>query len=302
MPSGGDRDGRILVLGGGGMLGHKMFQTLSRRFANTWCTLRARRSDPPWCNLALYQSPQVFEGVDAADDRSLSSFLREIRPAVIVNAVGAIKQRPEAQDPIGSITINALLPHRLGALAQEWGGRLIHFSTDCVFSGNLGQYTEASTPDATDLYGRTKHLGEVATENALTLRTSFIGREWQHRDSLLEWFLSQNHGRVKGFTRVWWSGVTTNHLADVVVDLIEHHPRLSGIYQLSSGRISKYDLLVRLRDGLGLDIGVESDNSIQCDRSLDGSHFAAATGYHCPSWETLIAQIADDPTHYSTNG
>jgi dTDP-4-dehydrorhamnose reductase len=290
--------GKILVLGGGGLLGHKLFQVLGQVFSDAWCTLRGRRNEAPWHGVPLYQSPRVIDAVDVTDLASLDTLLREVRPAVIVNAVGAIKQRPQAQDAVTSITVNALLPHRLAAVAREWNGRLIHFSTDCVFSGAKGQYSETDDPDATDLYGRTKHLGEVIAENAVTLRTSFIGREIQHHLSLLDWFLAQQHETVKGYRRVWWSGVTSNHLAEVVADLIQRRPGISGLYHLSSGRVSKYDLLVKLRDRMGLDIEVEPDDTVQCDRSLDGTRYTRATGYQCPSWDTLIDQLVNDPTPY----
>ncbi len=298
MVGGVDRDRRILVLGGGGMLGHKMFQALGRRHVDTWCTLRGRRGDPRWQALHLFQSERIRDRVDAMDLSSLDGLLRELRPNVIVNCIGAIKQRAEAREAIASITLNALLPHRLAAVASEWGGRVIHFSTDCVFSGAKGRYMEEDEPDAKDLYGRTKHLGEIDTENAITLRTSFIGREVQHHQSLLEWFLAQDHQKVKGFRRVWWSGVTSNHLAEVVTSVIEKHPDLSGLYQISSGRMSKYELLVKLRDGLNLDIEVTPDDSVECDRSLNGGRFEDATGYKCPSWDDLIGQLAGDQTSY----
>lgn len=302
MPSGANRDVKVLVLGGGGMLGHKMFQVLGHRYPDTWCTLRERRNHSPLGQMALFQSAKVVDGLDAANLEALERLVREIRPAVIVNCIGVIKQRPEAQDVIGSITVNALLPHRLARVASEWDGRLIHFSTDCVFSGRKGQYREADDPDPVDLYGRTKLLGEVAAENALTLRTSFIGRELRHGQSLLEWFLAQNHQKVAGYRRVWWSGTTSNHLAEVVGNLIGNGPPLSGLYQLSGVRLSKYDLLLKLRDGLGLDIEVEPSDTVVCDRSLDGGRFAQATGYRAPSWDSLIAQLMSDPTPYDRWG
>lgn len=295
-PQGGS--GRILVLGGGGLLGHKLFQVLSQRSTDVWCTLRGAPDGGPLLNLPAFRGDRVVTGVDALQADRLHDLLRDLRPGVVINCIGAVKQRPEAQDPITSIGLNALLPHRLARLIGEWGGRVIHFSTDCVFSGSRGCYTELDEPDATDLYGRTKHLGEGIAGNALVLRTSFIGREVQHHQSLLEWFLSHAHGMVKGFRRVWWSGVTSNHLAEVVVDVIEKYPRLQGLYQVSGHRISKYDLLLKLRDGLGVDIDIGPDDEVVCDRSLDGSRFVQATGYRCPSWEALIDQLASDPTPY----
>jgi dTDP-4-dehydrorhamnose reductase len=290
--------GRIVVLGGGGLLGHKLFQSLSQVGADVWCTIRSALDEGPLKDLPVFKSDRVIEGVDALQQDRVDRLLEDLRPAVVINCIGAIKQRAESQEPITSITLNALLPHRLARLIGAWGGRLIHFSTDCVFSGNRGRYTEADQSDATDLYGKTKHLGEGILGNALVLRTSFIGREVQHHNSLLDWFLSNNHGKVKGYRRVWWSGVTSNHLADLVAEVIENHPHLRGLYQVSSGRISKHDLLLKLRDILGLDIEVEPDDEVACDRSLEGNRFAQATGYRCPSWDALIAQLASDPTPY----
>lgn len=288
----------ILVLGGGGMLGHKMFQVLGQRSEDVWCTLRSARDQPPWRDIPMFQTDRVLDKVDASRPDHLDAVLQDLRPAVVINCIGAIKQRPEGQDAVTSITLNALLPHRLAALADGWGGRVIHFSTDCVFMGARGHYTETDPPDAADMYGRAKCLGEVSAHNVLVLRTSFIGRELQRNQSLLEWFLAHNHSTVRGFRRVWWSGVTSNHLAEVVADLVDSRPELAGLYHLSSGRISKYDLLVKLRDGLGLDIEVEPDEHVELDRSLDGSHFAKDASYQCPPWESLIAQLVSDPTPY----
>lgn len=296
--TGGAREGAILVLGGGGLLGHKLFQVLGARYPGTWCTLRSSRTQAPWRDLALFDGEQVIDGLDVSDLNALEQVLRELRPRVVINAIGAIKQRAEAQDPVTAITLNALLPHRVSRTVREWDGRVIHFSTDCVFSGRKGGYTEHDDADATDLYGRSKLLGEIGHDNELTLRTSFIGRELVHRQSLLEWLLAQNPGTVKGFTRSWWSGVTSIHLAEIVADLVARDVPLSGLYQVSSGRISKHDLLVRLCDAFGLNITVEPDDAVACDRSLNGSRFAAATGYRFPGWEHLMEQLVNDPTPY----
>jgi len=292
--------GRILVLGGGGMLGHKVFQTLSRQFSDVWCTLRASREDPPWNRIPLFMSGRIVNNVDALRLNAVDALLQDLRPSVIVNCIGAIKQRAAAADAETSITLNSVLPHRIVRVAREWGGRLIHFSTDCVFSGRKGWYTETDEPDATDLYGRSKHLGEAAVGDVVTLRTSFIGRELQHHQSLLEWLLAQRHRKIRGFRRAWWSGLTSNHVAELVGELIRRHNTVSGLYNVSSGRISKYELLLKLRDGLNLDVDIEPDDTLECDRSLSGQRFEEATGYRCPSWDALIRELAQDPTPYET--
>jgi dTDP-4-dehydrorhamnose reductase len=289
---------RILVTGGTGMLGHKMFQVLRARFPDTTATIQGSLADPAIRRVDLFQEGQVLDRLDAADFCRLGKRLQEIKPDVIINCAGVIKQRAEAVDPATSIAINTLLPHRLAGMCAAWGGRLIHFSTDCVFSGCRGSYREEDCSDAKDLYGRTKYLGEVAAPNALTLRTSIIGRELFHFTGLLEWFLAQSHRKAPGYIRAFYSGVTTNHLAEVVMDLIEHHPSLSGIYQVASRTISKYDLLSLLREAFRLDIEVVPEGQLFCDRSLVGEKFEHATGYRCPPWLALVQQLAQDSTPY----
>jgi len=289
----------VVVLGADGMLGHKMFQTLGERFPGTRGTLRTSKTDPRFAGMPLLQGDAIVDGVDVMDDHGLRARLESLRPDVVVNCIGVIKQRDAAHDPIPSITINALLPHRLAGWLRPWNGRLVHFSTDCVFSGRRGRYREDDPSDADDLYGKSKFLGETRdTPNAVTLRTSIIGRELFHHKSLLDWFLAQ-HGPVRGFTKVIYSGVTTNHLAGVVGDVIETHRDLRGVYQVASDPIAKHDLLRLVQHAFGKhDVEIVPDDREVSDRSLDGTRFAAATGYRCPPWPALVAELAADPTPY----
>ena len=277
------------------MLGHKVFHTLSRAFDDTWCGLR-RWNASTW--RPLHEKPRNLLQLEADDFTSVETELRKHEFELVVNCVGVVKQRAEAMEAIPTITINSLLPHRIAACLEEWGGRLIHFSTDCVFSGRRGDYSETDSSDAEDLYGKTKFLGEVRTENALTLRTSIIGRELTNHRSLLDWFLAQNGKTVRGFTRSWWSGVTTNHLADFVAHIVDRKVNLHGLYQVSSAKISKYELLRKLRDAYGLDIELIPDDAFYCDRSLRGDRLREAIGYECPTWDAMIAQLVSDPTDY----
>ena len=290
--------GTILVLGGEGMLGHKMFQVLSARFGDVRCTIRGRASEGPLARIDLFRGGGVVEQVDVLESGRLEAVVRGLTPSVVVNCVGIIKQRPEAKDAITSIAINSLLPHQLAVMVEEWGGRLVHFSTDCVFNGRRGHYTEDDPSDAEDLYGRTKYLGEVHAANALTLRTSIVGRELSEHRSLLDWFLRQNHGRVSGFTRHLYSGVTTNHLAGLVGDLIEQSAGLSGLFQVTGTTISKHDLLVALRDAYRLDVEIVPDDTAFCDRSMVGDKFFRATGRTAPTWDVLVRELASDTTPY----
>ena len=288
-------DIKVLVLGGGGMLGHKVFQTLLDDFPTIRCTFHD--SAPP--DPTMFPPARIIENIDAMDLAGLRARLRECRPDVVVNCVGVIKQRDAATMAIPSITLNSLLPHELAAWLREWDGRLIHFSTDCVFSGRKGNYVEADLSDAEDLYGRTKFLGETPnTKNALTIRTSIIGRELSHFQSLLEWLLSQNHKSIKGFRHGLWSGVTTNWLARTIGILIAEHRNLSGLFQVTSSTVSKYDLLTMLRDAYRLDITIEPDDAFFCDRSMVGAKFERATAIVCPPWPALIDDLIADKTPY----
>lgn len=285
---------RLLILGGGGMLGHKVWQLGRERFA-TMATLRGGAAAA-----AHYGFPasEVIPGVDAFDFDSVVRAIDKAKPDVVVNCIGIIKQLPTAQDPIVSIGINSLFPHRLHALGRTAGARVIHISTDCVFSGRKGNYAEADQSDAEDLYGRSKFLGETAGEGALTLRTSIIGRELSGASGLVEWFLGNRGKTVNGYTRAVFSGLTTNRLSEVIFDVMENHPGLSGLYQVSVDPINKYDLLRLLNDAYDAKAEIRPDDSVVIDRSLDSSRFRAATGFAPPSWPELVAAMAADPTPY----
>lgn len=287
-----------MILGASGMLGHKMFQVLSGKLDSVQGTIRGTKSDKRFKGTEIFQSTAILDQVDASETGSVLDILRKHRPQVVVNCIGTIKQRSAAQDPITSIRINALLPHEIAAVLSEWDGRLIHFSTDCVFSGETGEYGEEDLSDAHDLYGKTKYLGEGIGGNSLVLRTSIIGRELAHHQSLLDWFLLGAEQSVRGFTRAWWSGVTTNHLASLVGEIVCKNGYLKGLYHVSSGRISKYELLCRLNAAFDLGKEIVPDDSFTCDRSLRGDKLRAAIGYVCPSWDVLLAELTEDRTPY----
>ncbi len=289
---------KALILGGEGMLGHKMFQTLRTQRPDVGCSIFGSLSEPFYSRIGLFHEAAVLERVNAMDLPALGYRLADLRPEFIVNCIGIVKQREEAISAIPSIVINSLLPHKLAEFASAWGGRVIHFSTDCVFSGKKGQYTEEDPSDAEDLYGKSKHLGEVATKSALTLRTSIIGRELAQFKSLLEWFLAQRGKRIKGFTKVIYSGVTTNYLSELVGRIIAERPELSGIYQVSGPPISKYELLCRLKDAYGLDMEIQPYDGESSDRSMIGDKFIQTTGFDRPSWPDLISKLVNDPTPY----
>jgi dTDP-4-dehydrorhamnose reductase len=284
---------KLLILGAAGMLGHKLLLTATPRL-ETWATVRDAGAIP--VDAPLDRS-RILSGVKADEFDTVTHAFEKVRPDVVVSCIGVVKQRGEAKDPIVSLTVNSLFPHRLAALCRSSGARLIHVSTDCVFAGRKGHYRETDEPDAADLYGRSKQLGEVSGPGALTLRTSIIGRELATSQGLVEWFLSQK-GSAPGFTEAIFSGLTTLELSQVIVRVIESHASLEGIYHVAAEPISKYDLLILLNAAFGRGLRIDPDDSVRIDRSLDGSRFIAATAYEPPDWPTMIDEMAADPTPY----
>lgn len=286
---------RVLILGGSGMLGHKLWQTLSPRF-DTFATFR--RAPGSYRSLEIFDEARMLGGIRAEDFETVERAFAIVKPEVVINCIGVVKQDAAAKDPVTSITVNSLFPHRLAELCGDAGARLIHISTDCVFSGQKGNYNEADAPDASDLYGRTKLLGEVRAGNCLTMRTSMIGRELSGAHGLLEWFLGQAGQRVRGFKRAAFSGFTTGTLSKIIGDVIEKHPALRGIYHVAAEPITKFDLLSLVNEIYGLKVQIDEDEALICDRSLDGKRFRSATGFVPPSWPEMIEIMKHDPTPY----
>jgi len=286
---------RVLVLGSTGMLGHKLCQAASDRM-ETAATVRETK--PVAEALGLSKQVRVIGGVDAADLASVERAVAGVQPDVVVNCIGIVKQSPLAQDPISSVTVNALFPHQLARICREGGARLIQLSTDCVFSGRKGHYAEGDASDAEDLYGRSKFLGEVGEPNAITLRTSMIGRELHGANGLVEWFLSQKGKSVRGFRRSIFSGFTTIALSEIVLDVVIPHPELTGVWHVAADPISKHELLSMIDAVYDLGVAIEADDSVVCDRSLDGTRFATKTGFVAAPWRAMIEEMAEDPTPY----
>lgn len=279
---------RVAVLGASGMLGNAMLRLFgdSPGF-DVFGTVRngsARRFFP------AHLQDRIVAHVDVTDQDGLVKALGSIRPDVIINCVGVVKQLESAKDPLATLPINALLPHRLARLGSLIGARIVHVSTDCVFNGSRGNYTEADRSDADDLYGRSKLLGELDQPGSITLRTSIIGRELQGNHSLVDWFLSQT-GPVKGYRKAIFSGLPTCELARVVRDYVLPKPELSGLYHVSSAPIDKFTLLQEIAKQYGHNVEVIADDAVAIDRSLDSSRFRQATGYAPPAWPDLIATM-----------
>ncbi|MFJ6324486.1 MULTISPECIES: dTDP-4-dehydrorhamnose reductase family protein [unclassified Rhizobium] len=282
---------KVLVLGASGMLGSTTIRTLSENTdLEVYGTLR---SEGGLRHFEGEIAKRILTGIDVENQDVLISTLNKVRPDVVINCVGLIKQLSAAKDPLVALPLNALFPHKLARLAALSGTRLVHVSTDCVFSGATGNYTEDSVADATDLYGVSKHLGEVVTyDNAVTLRTSIIGRELTSNNSLVDWFLAQQ-GEVKGYDKAIFSGLPTCELAAVIRDVVLPNPALTGLYHVSAKPISKYELLRLIAAEYGKDIAIIRDDKVAIDRSLDSSRFSKATGYVAAEWPILIKRMHD---------
>jgi dTDP-4-dehydrorhamnose reductase len=280
---------RVLILGGDGMMGHQLLKSLRDRHV---VRVTLRQAEERYALYKLFETGSAYYDLDVTEPGKLSRVMDDFRPEAVVNCVGIVKQRATAKEAIPSITINALLPHQLAVLCEERRARLIHLSTDCVFSGRQGHYREDDFPDCADLYGRTKLLGEVAEPHCLTLRTSIIGWELARKQSLLEWFVAQ-HGRIKGFTKAIYSGFSTREMARIIERLLIDFPAASGLYHVSSEPISKFNLLTKMNHRLGLGLVIAPDEDFFCDRSLDSTRFRGAFNYRPPSWDTMIEELCD---------
>jgi dTDP-4-dehydrorhamnose reductase len=281
---------KILILGGTGMLGYELFSTCIRRQLDVKTVVRSNRllMNRPGINAGGHHFISID---DIKNTTALENSIREYRPDVVVNCVGIIKQSALAENHFESIAINAFLPHQLEKMGQQYGFRLIHISTDCVFNGRKGMYTENDLSDAEDLYGKTKFLGEVGYGQGITLRTSIIGHEISgQQHGLVDWFLAQQ-GTVNGYTKAIFSGLTTTELTKVILDIIIPSGLPAGIYQVAAEPIAKYDLLQLVAKVYNKDIQITPSEKVIIDRSLSGEKFRHLTGYTAPVWETMIAEM-----------
>ncbi len=280
--------GRVLILGATGMLGHTLLRVLAASpGVDATGTVRGEAATRL---LPAALRPRVHSGVHAEDGAALAALLRDVRPDVVVNCIGVVKQLAGAEDPAVAMPINAEFPHRLAAMCLAHEARLVHISTDCVFAGTRGRYSETDLPDAQDLYGRSKRLGEVDAPHAITLRTSIIGPELGTAHGLLAWFLAQR-GTVNAYTRAVFSGLPTVELARAIRDQVLPHPQLHGIHHVASAPIAKAELLRLLAQVYAPPVELRAVDEPVIDRSLDGRRFEAATGFVAAPWPVLVERM-----------
>ncbi|MFF5177985.1 dTDP-4-dehydrorhamnose reductase family protein [Micromonospora sp. NPDC000316] len=280
---------RVLILGATGMLGHTLLRELSEA-AELEVHGCARSTAVPQAMFPSHLAQQITPGIDVTEPGSLRRILTGLNPHVVVNCVGVIKQRPDAEDALNTIAVNALFPHVLARECEAQGARLVQVSTDCVFSGKHGDYREEDVPDPYDLYGRAKLLGETSRAPALTLRTSIIGHELASSRSLVDWFLTQR-GTVNGYTKAIYSGLTTVEFASMLRTVVLPRQDLTGLYHVASTPISKYELLQIVADVYGWSGQLEPSEQVRCDRSLSAQAFRKRTGYQAPAWRDMIVEM-----------
>ncbi|MGC6442423.1 MAG: dTDP-4-dehydrorhamnose reductase family protein [Rubripirellula sp.] len=285
---------KILVIGGDGMLGHQLLSQWQNRH-DVWVTVR--RPLGHYAGHELFKQSNTFPLVDVRDLVAVRNAITQSKADAVINCAGIIKQRDEAHQVESTLEVNAIFPHRLQKLCESFDCKLIHLSTDCVFSGKRGNYSQEEPCDVSEVYGLSKYLGELRVGSALTLRTSIIGLEIARKLSLVEWFLAQQ-GPVRGFTHAIYSGLTTESLGDLMEHILTHHPNLSGLWHAASKPISKYELLLRLSSLLERrDIEIIPDHEFRCNRSLDGTPLERRLGYTVPSWDSMLERLAQQVTH-----
>ena len=278
------------------MLGHKLYQVLAHTF-DTYGTIRGSHQDIR--KYDFFETPRILPGVNAREFSSVEKAIDETSPEVVINCIGVVKSLVEQEGMASTICLNSLLPHQLYQICRPRGIRLIHISTDCVFSGKTGLYREDDPSDAEDVYGKSKYLGEVNGPGALTIRTSIIGRELTNTNGLVEWFLSNRGGKVQGYTKAIFSGFTTLHLSRIITDIILKYQRLQGIYHIASEPIDKFKLLTLINKAMGLNTAIEEYAGYHIDRSLDATKYRQDTGFSPPSWQKMIEELAIDTKIYS---
>ncbi|ELZ5939668.1 SDR family oxidoreductase [Providencia rettgeri] len=282
---------KVLVLGTTGMLGYSLFSNLNEySHLDVYGTVRSISGKEHFFEK---NANRLIDNIDVNFLANIEKTIQLIQPNVVLNCIGLIKQHEISKQYISAIQINSLLPHQLASICDKYNARLIHFSTDCVFDGKLGNYQESDLPTAMDLYGRSKYLGEVSYGQHLTLRTSIIGHELTSSVSLVDWFLSQEN-EANGFSKAIFSGLPTCYIAKILAELIFINPALQGMYHLSAEPIDKYTLISLVAKYYNKKIKINKDTDFVIDRSLDSTRFKKLTGFIPPSWSWLIEYMHND--------
>jgi len=271
------------------MLGNVLFRYFQENnLFDTWGTLRREHS---LINFPISARHKLIPNIDVLNHDELINVFDKVQPDYVINCTGLVKQLASAQNPLSVLPINSLFPHKLAKICSISQARLIHISTDCVFSGKTGSYVESDLSDAEDLYGKSKYIGEVNDlPHVVTLRTSIIGHELNSKYALVDWFLSNNQ-TVKGYVKTIYSGLPTIELAKIISDYVIPNNKIFGLYHVATKPINKFDLLKLIAEIYNKQITIEADEKIVLDRSLNAKRFEVLTGYLAPEWSILIEKM-----------
>ena len=278
---------KILILGADGMIGHKIAHSLYQDF-DLILTSRKKISIE---SIGVNSGKFIYH--DFLNNMTYD-LLNKIMPDVVINCVGITTRRGIKDSYNNTILLNSKLPHSLDSWVKSNSKKLIHFSTDCVFSGTKGNYLDNDIPDANDLYGETKSAGEIDSGNTLNIRCSMIGRELFNFTELFEWLNMNKNKKIEGFSNVIYSGITTVRMGKIIHYILKHKLNLSGIYNISSVPISKYDLLVKLSNAFSLNVQIEENTDNKSNKVLISKKFTEITGIYPPNWDDLISEFKGD--------
>jgi dTDP-4-dehydrorhamnose reductase len=278
---------KVLVLGVDGMIGHKIAQLLSSDFK----LIGSSRKKISIRDVGIRKGEIVFHDFS---NKNIDSLLNRINPDVTINCIGVTIRRDIFNKEKNVVFSNSELPHALDKWSKNNLKKLIHLSTDCVFSGINGNYKDDDVPDARDIYGLTKAAGEINNSKNLTIRSSMIGREVYNHTELFEWLFHMKNNSIEGFSNVIYSGITNVRMAKIIQYILKNKINLSGIYNISSEPISKYDLLVKLSEAFNLNVEIEKNKYNKSNKVLISKKFTEITGMCPPNWDDLISEFKDD--------
>ena len=281
---------KILILGADGMIGHKIAHSLE-----DFELILASRKSISSKSIGIINGKMVLHNLITD---SLDLLLDNTTPDIIINCAGITTRRGVEDNIVNTELLNSELPHKLDSWASLNSKKLIHFSTDCVFSGNRGNYQDDDFADADDIYGKSKALGEVNSPNTLTIRCSMIGRELYNFTELFEWLKKNKNKKIEGYSKVFYSGITTVRMGKILNQILNKNLNLSGVYNISSTPISKFDLLVKLSNAFNLNVDIKQNKNNKSNKVLISEKFTEITGIYPPNWDDLISEFKEDCNKY----
>lgn len=262
------------------MLGFTLFNYLkTKKKLKVFGTIRKKVS----------KQKNILTKIDIKDFKLLKKRILEISPDMIINCIGIVKSEVKNISKYQVIKINSKLPNYLNKISSKLNFKLVHISTDCVFSGKNKINSEKSVTKPLDLYGKSKLAGEFKSNTNIVIRTSIIGHEIDYKRGLLEWFLKQE-GSIFGFSKAFFSGLTTLELSKIIYEKIIFKKDLSGIYHVSGKKINKYNLLKKIRKIYNKKINIKKESKFSINRSLDSTRFISRTGYVKKNWDIMILE------------